>query len=110
MVISERRMAVDNNPFGTLYEQVNAAAYLAHPYSWPVIGWASDIAAYSMDDLKAHFKMGYAPNNCLLVVTGAVTHDEVVRLAKSTSSPFRGRTRRRCARWSRRSWANAAWW
>lgn len=88
VVSSERRMSVDNNPFGTLYELVNAVAYLAHPYGWPVIGWASDIAAYSMDDLKSHFKMGYAPNNCILVVTGAVTHDEVVRLAKKYLEPI----------------------
>lgn len=88
VVSSERRMSVDNNPFGTLYEQVNAVAYTAHPYSWPVIGWASDIAAYSMDDLKAHFKMGYAPNNCILVVTGAVTHDQVVGLAKKYLEPI----------------------
>jgi zinc protease len=88
VVSSERRMAVDNNPFGTLYEQVSAVAYTAHPYGWPVIGWASDIAAYSMDDLKSHFKMGYAPNNCILVVTGAVTHDEVVRLAKKYIEPI----------------------
>ncbi len=87
VVSSERRMSVDNNPFRQLYEQVSAAAYMAHPYSWPVIGWASDIAAYSMDDLKAHFKMGYAPNNCLLVVTGAVTHNEVVGLAKKYLEP-----------------------
>lgn len=88
VVSSERRMSVDNNPFRQLYEQVSAAAYMAHPYSWPVIGWASDIAAYSMDDLKAHFKMGYAPNNCLLVVTGAVTHGEVVGLAKKYLEPI----------------------
>ncbi|MBE7544662.1 MAG: insulinase family protein [Solibacteraceae bacterium] len=88
VVSSERRMAVDNSPFGTLYEQVNATAYTAHPYSWPVIGWASDIAAYSMEDLKAHFKMGYAPNNCILVMTGAVTHDQVVALAKKYLEPI----------------------
>lgn len=88
VVSSERRMSVDNSPFGVLYEQVNATAYTAHPYGWPVIGWASDIAAYSMDDLKAHFKMGYAPNNCLLVVTGAVTHDQVVKLAKQYLEPI----------------------
>ncbi len=88
VVSSERRMAVDNSPFGTLYEQVNATAYTAHPYSWPVIGWASDIAAYSMEDLKAHFRMGYAPNNCILVMTGAVTHEQVVALAKKYLEPI----------------------
>lgn len=88
VVYSERRTSVDNSPFGVLYEQLNAAAYTAHPYGWPVVGWASDIEAWSMDDLKAHFRMGYAPNNCILVLTGDVTHDEVVALAKKYLEPI----------------------
>ena len=62
-----------------------------------------------MDDLKAHFKMGYAPNNCVMVVVGDVSADEVLKLAKEVSwSRFRDRIlRRRFARWSRRRWASA---
>ena len=88
VVYSERRMSVDNNPFGALYEQVNAAAFTAHPYGWPVLGWASDIEAWTMDDLKAHFKMGYAPNNCIMVVTGDVTESEILALAKKYIEPI----------------------
>ncbi len=88
VVYSERRMGVDNSPFGTLYEQVNAAAYSAHPYGWPVVGWASDIEAWTMDDLKAHFKMGYAPNNCIMVVTGDVNEAEILALAKKYIEPI----------------------
>ena len=88
VVASERRTSVDNNPFGVLYEQVNAAAFTAHPYGWPVVGWASDIQAWTMDDLKAHFRMGYAPNNCVMVVTGDVTRDEVLVLAKKYLEPI----------------------
>ncbi len=82
VVYSERRQSVENSNFGLLYEQMNASAYAAHPYGWPVVGWGSDIEAWTMADLKNHFKMGYAPNNCVLVVSGAVTHAEVVALAK----------------------------
>jgi zinc protease len=88
VVYSERRTSVDNNPFGVLYEQFNAAAFIAHPYHWSVIGWASDIEAWTMDDLKAHFKMGYAPNNCVMVVTGDVTPDEILALAKKYIEPI----------------------
>jgi zinc protease len=88
VVYSERRMSVDNNPFGALFEQVNAAAFTAHPYGWPVIGWASDIEAWTMDDLKAHFKMGYAPNNCVMVVTGDVAESEILALAKKYIEPI----------------------
>jgi len=88
VVYSERRMSVDNSPFGTLFEQVNAAAFTAHPYGWPVVGWSSDIEAWTMDDLKAHFKMGYAPNNCVMVVTGDVSEAEVLALARRYIEPI----------------------
>lgn len=88
VVSNERRMAVDNNPFGTLYEQVNAAAYIAHPYQWPVIGWASDIEQWTREELENHYRMGYAPNNCTVVIAGAVSETEVLRLAKTYFEPI----------------------
>jgi zinc protease len=88
VVASERLQAIDNSNVGLLYEQLNATAYAAHPYSWPVIGWTSDIKAWTMEDLKAHFKMGYAPNNCVMVVVGAVKTDDVIKLAKQHLEPI----------------------
>ena len=88
VVASERRLSVENSNFGALEEQLNAAAYTAHPYGWPVIGWTSDIEAWTMDDLRAHFRMGYAPNNCVMVATGDVTPVEVFALAKKYLEPI----------------------
>lgn len=88
VVYSERRTSVDNSPFGVLYEQLNATAYLAHPYQWPVVGWASDIESWTMEDLKAHYKMGYAPNNCVLVASGDVTAPEILALARKYLEPI----------------------
>ncbi len=82
VVYSERRLSVDNSNPGALNEQLQAAAYTAHPYQWSVIGWPSDIEGWTMSDLKAHFKMGYAPNNCTLVVVGAANFEQVMALAK----------------------------
>jgi zinc protease len=82
VVYSERRTSVDNSNQGLLYEQMNAAAFIAHPYHWPVVGWPSDIESWTLDDLKAHFKMGYAPNNCVMVVVGDVTDEQVMKLVK----------------------------
>ncbi|MEW5981891.1 MAG: pitrilysin family protein [Acidobacteriota bacterium] len=81
VIASERRQGVDANNFGILNEQLSAAAFTAHPYQWPVIGWMSDIEAWTMDDLKSHFKMGYSPSNATMVVSGDVTLDEIVALA-----------------------------
>jgi len=88
VVYSERRTSVDNSNFGVLMEQLRAAAYQAHPYHWPVVGWPSDIEAWTMDDLKAHFRMGYAPNNCIMVVVGDVTTANVLALAKQYMEPI----------------------
>ncbi len=73
VVANERRMSVDNSNEGTLSEQLDAAAFSAHPYMWPVVGWMSDIQTWKMEDLKNHWRMGYAPNNATLVVVGDVT-------------------------------------
>jgi zinc protease len=88
VVYSERRTSVDNSNYGILSEQLQAAAFIAHPYHWPVVGWPSDIEAWTMEDLRAHYKMGYAPNNCVMVVVGDVTSDEVMTLAKKYIEPI----------------------
>jgi zinc protease len=88
VIASERRMSVDGNNFGVLGEQLSAAAFTAHPYQWPVVGWMSDIEAWTLDDLKNHFRMGYSPSNATMVVTGDVTFDEIVKLAEKYIEPI----------------------
>lgn len=82
VVYSERRLRVDNDNFGALSEQVTAAAIIAHPYHWPVVGWPSDIEAWTRQDLATYYQQGYAPNNCLMVVVGDVDTNSVLDLAK----------------------------
>jgi zinc protease len=82
VVISERRASVENDNFGFLHEQLYATAYRLHPYRWPVIGWNADIASWTLEDLREHFRRGYAPNNCVAVVVGDVREAEVLALAK----------------------------
>jgi zinc protease len=88
VVYSERRLSVDNTNFGVLSEQLQAAAFVAHPYHWPVIGWPSDIESWTMDDLQAHFRMGYAPNNSVMVLVGDVSVAKVLALAKTYLEPI----------------------
>src|ERR1700757_3423356 len=88
VVYSERRSSVDNSNGGALRELAQATAFIAHPYHWPVIGWPSDIESWTMDDLKAHFRMGYAPNNCVMVVVGDVTPAQVVALGQKYLEPI----------------------
>ena len=82
VVYSERRLRIEDSTFGRLQEPVQATAFLAHPYGIPTIGWPSDIESWSIDDLKAFYAKGYAPNNCTLVLVGDVDPKTVVPLLR----------------------------
>ncbi len=88
VVYSERRTSVDNDNESLLDEQVQAAAYVGHPYHNPVIGWPGDIERWTIDDLREYFKVHYAPNNATLIVVGDVTPEEVFRLAEQYFGPI----------------------
>ncbi|HKQ05188.1 MAG TPA: pitrilysin family protein [Blastocatellia bacterium] len=88
VVANERRLSVDNDNFGTLSEQLQATAYTAHPYQWPVVGWMVDIENWKMEDLRHHFEMGYSPSNATMVVCGDVSADQVFALAKKYIEPI----------------------
>lgn len=94
VVYSERRLRVDDSHQGRLQEQVQATAFLAHPYGIPTIGWPSDIRSWTIDDLKKFFSTYYAPNNCTLVLVGDVEPDQVIALAQKYSNPSPSRSRR----------------
>ena len=71
VVKNERRQSYDNQPYGRVSEIFSAAMYPKdHPYSWPVIGSMTDLSAASEEDVKAFFRVYYAPNNATLAVVG----------------------------------------
>ncbi|HTD02822.1 pitrilysin family protein [Undibacterium sp.] len=82
VVLSERSTGLENSNFRALLQQVQAAAFSAHPYSWPVIGHESDIKAWTQADLRRYFDVYYAPNNAVAVIVGDVKADAVQRLAE----------------------------
>ena len=82
VILEERRQRTDNNPGAQLREQLDTVQYMNHPYRIPVIGWAHEIEALSLDDLTTFYKKWYAPNNAILVVEGDITMDELRPLAE----------------------------
>jgi zinc protease len=88
VVYSERRLRVEDSNPALLEEQVQATAFLAHPYRIPVIGWPSDIQSWTMADLQNFFHTYYAPNNCTLVLVGAVEPEQVFKLAERYFGPI----------------------
>jgi predicted Zn-dependent peptidase len=80
VVIEERRMSTDSSPTGRLQEQFNAAAFEAHPYHRPTIGWISDLNSFSATDAKKFFDEYYVPANMVVAVAGDVKASEVLPL------------------------------
>ena len=79
-VKEERRMRVDTQPGGKLYEQFIAAAFTAHPYGIPIIGWPSDIAMLNRRKAAEFFRTYYAPNNSIMVIVGSINPEETIAL------------------------------
>jgi predicted Zn-dependent peptidase len=71
-----------NNPEGAAWLDLNAAAYSAHPYRNPVIGWKSDMERYSTRDAVEYHSKYYHPANAVCVLAGDVTLADVRRLAQ----------------------------
>lgn len=77
VIISEREGA-ENDPCFWLGEEVTAAAFKAHPYHHNTIGWKTDLETITRDDLYAHYKTYYAPNNAIIVAAGDFEADALL--------------------------------
>jgi zinc protease len=89
-VQEERRLGVDNQPYGKTFEVRDELAYDNFPYEHSVIGSMADLSAATVDDVTSFFKTYYAPNNAVLSIVGDVdtkaTLDKVRRYFESIPS------------------------
>jgi predicted Zn-dependent peptidase len=88
VVISERSTGLENSPWRSLNEATQGLAFLEHPYHWPVIGYLDDMKNWKQEDLERYFKTYYAPNNCVVVVSGGVKFDDVKKMAEKYLEPI----------------------
>jgi len=70
VVQEERRMRIDNTPYGRWQEQMFKNLFTNHPYKWPVIGSMDHLASATLEDFKKFKSIYYVPNNAVLVVSG----------------------------------------
>ncbi len=82
VVMEERRLRTDDNPHGLLYEAFTAAAFQAHPYKFPTIGWASDILNLTPSDTRDFFHTYYGPANAVVAIVGDINAEEVFQLVE----------------------------
>jgi zinc protease len=81
-VQEERRLGVDNQPYGKTFELIDELAYENPAYEHSVIGSMADLSAADVADVAAFFKTYYAPNNAIISVVGDVKTADVVAKAK----------------------------
>ena len=90
VVHEERRMRTDSTPIGRFQEQFDALFWQSSPYSWPIVGWPSDIEGITREEALAFFETYYAPNN----LTAALVGDFDPAEAKALAERYFGRLRR----------------
>jgi zinc protease len=69
-VQEEKRLRVDNQPYGQTAEVLEDLAYDNFPYKHSTLGSMADLNAASLEDVAQFFKMYYAPNNAVLTLVG----------------------------------------
>jgi predicted Zn-dependent peptidase len=84
VVLEERRLRVDNDPDGRLYEAFIRTAFPEGPYHSPTIGSAQDILGLTTGDLKDFFKKYYRPENMIGAIVGRFDAGEVKKILEET--------------------------
>jgi zinc protease len=80
VVKEERRMRVENQPYGRLNEIIYNQAFTVHPYKHPTIGSMEDLEAASIEDVRDFWKTYYVPENATLVLVGDFDSKEAMNL------------------------------
>jgi zinc protease len=80
VVKEERRMRVDNQPYGALNQIIYDQAFSSHPYKHPTIGSMADLEAASIDDVRAFYQTYYVPANATLTLVGDFDTTQAVSL------------------------------
>ncbi|MGB0790439.1 MAG: M16 family metallopeptidase [Flavobacteriaceae bacterium] len=88
VVQEERRLRVDNAPYGQLIENMFKNLFSNHPYRWSVIGSLEHLASASLQDFQEFNKVYYVPNNATLVVAGDFETEEAKKLIEDYFGPI----------------------
>jgi zinc protease len=82
VVEEERRVRVDNQPYGSIEEDLRAAAFTVHGYHHTPIGSIADLDKATLEDVRAFFNTYYKPNNATLVIVGDFNSDQALSWTK----------------------------
>ena len=82
VVKEERRLDVDNRPYGEVFEDLYAAAFTVHPYHHVTIGSMEDLNKATLADVQEFFHTYYRPDNCTMILVGDFSADDAVTMAE----------------------------
>jgi zinc protease len=88
VVKEERRRSVDNQPYGSLFEELAALVFKGTPYSWVPIGSMQYIDQATIEEFRQFYKTYYVPNNATLAVAGAINVEETKKLIEQYFGPI----------------------
>ena len=88
VVKEEKRLRVDNQPYGKFLENVKKHLFVKHPYRWTTIGEMEHLDAATLDEFLAFNKKFYVPNNAVLVVAGDIDIDKTKKMVKEYFGPI----------------------
>jgi zinc protease len=82
VIKEEKRMRVDNQPYGKYSERIFALLFEGHPYRWQPIGSMEHLDAAKLSEFQAFFKKFYAPNNAVLTISGDIDEPKTKQLVE----------------------------
>ncbi len=85
VVKEEKRLRVDNQPYGSFLAEIKKLLFTKHPYRWATIGSMDHLDAATLEEFQAFNKKYYVPNNAVLVVAGDI---DVVKTKKMIQDYF----------------------
>ncbi|WP_055442759.1 M16 family metallopeptidase [Lacinutrix himadriensis] len=88
VVKEEKRLRVDNSPYGKFFENVKKNMFKKHPYRWTTIGEMSHLDAATLEEFQAFNKKFYVPNNAVLVVAGDIDVPAVKKMIQDYFGPI----------------------
>ena len=83
VVKEEKRMRVDNQPYGNFLNSVMKKLFIKHPYTWVPIGSMEHLDAATLQEFIAFFKKYYVPNNAVMVIAGDIDIEKTKGLVEN---------------------------
>lgn len=80
VVKEEKRMRMDNQPYGNLLGETLDHAFTEHPYKWPTIGSMAHLDAAQESEFLDFYKTFYVPQNAVLTIAGDINTKETKKL------------------------------